>query len=52
MKTNLDTLEVNLRETKSKSEIKKLRLDGYVPGVLYGNIKDNINLSIKKKFFR
>ena len=48
MKTNLDTLEVNLRETKSKSEIKKLRLDGYVPGVLYGNIKDNINLSIKK----
>lgn len=48
METNLDTLEANLRNTKSKSEIKKLRLDGYIPGVLYGKIKDNINLSIKK----
>ncbi len=48
MEKNIDTLEVNIRNTKSKSEIKKLRSEGFVPGVLYGNIKDNIKLSIKK----
>ena len=48
MEKNIDTLEVNIRDTKSKSEIKKLRSEGFVPGVLYGDIKDNIKLSIKK----
>jgi len=48
MVKNIDTLEVNIRNTKSKSEIKKLRSEGFVPGVLYGDIKDNIKLSIKK----
>jgi large subunit ribosomal protein L25 len=48
MEKNIDTLEINIRNTKSKSEIKKLRSEGFVPGVLYGNIKDNIKLSIKK----
>ena len=48
MEKNLNTLEVNIRETKTKSEIKKLRSDGFVPGVLYGNIEKNVNLSVKK----
>ena len=48
MEKNIDTLEVKIRNTKSKSEIKKLRSEGFVPGVLYGDIKDNIKLSIKK----
>jgi len=48
MEKNIDTLEVNIRNTKSKSEIKKLRSEGFVPGVLYGDIKDNIKLSIKR----
>jgi len=48
MEKNIDTLEINIRNTKSKSEIKKLRSEGFVPGVLYGDIKDNIKLSIKK----
>jgi large subunit ribosomal protein L25 len=56
MEKNLNTLEVNIRETKTKSEIKKLRSDGFVPGVLYGNIEKNVNLSVKKnsleKFLR
>jgi large subunit ribosomal protein L25 len=29
-------------------ELNKLRLNGFVPGVLYGDIEQNINLSIKK----
>ena len=48
MEKNLNTLEVNIRETKTKSEIKKLRSYGFVPGVLYGNIEKNVNLSVKK----
>jgi large subunit ribosomal protein L25 len=48
MEKNLNTLEVNVRETKTKGDVKKLRLDGFVPGVLYGNIEKNLNLSIKK----
>ena len=48
MDKNLDTLQVELRQTKSRGELNKLRLNGFVPGVLYGNIETNINLSIKK----
>jgi len=48
MNKNLDTLQVELRQTKSRGELNKLRLNGFVPGVLYGDIEQNINLSIKK----
>jgi large subunit ribosomal protein L25 len=48
MDKNLDTLQVALRQTKSRGELNKLRLNGFVPGVLYGDIEQNINLSIKK----
>ena len=37
MENNLNILDANIRETKSKSDIKKLRIDGFVPGVLYGD---------------
>ena len=48
MDKNLDKLQVELRQTKSRGELNKLRLNGFVPGVLYGDIETNINLSIKK----
>ena len=48
MNKNLDTLQVELRQTKSRGQLNKLRLSGFVPGVLYGDIEQNINLSIKK----
>ena len=48
MDKNLDTLQVELRQTKSRGELNKLPLNGFVPGVLYGDIETNINLSIKK----
>lgn len=48
MEKNLDSLEISIRDTKTKSDVKKLRSEGYVPGVLYGNIEKNLNLSIKK----
>jgi len=41
-------IEAKVRDTKKKSELNKLRSDGFVPGILYGDIEKNISLSIKK----
>ena len=41
-------IEAKVRDTKKKSELNKLRSDGFVPGILYGYIEKNISLSIKK----
>ena len=43
-----EVIEAITRDTKKKSELSKLRLNGFVPGILYGDIKKNISLSIKK----
>ena len=48
MNKNLQTLDVDLRKTKTKSDLNKLRSEGFVPGILYGEIDKNITLSIKK----
>ena len=48
MNKSLQTLDVNLRQTKTKSDLAKLRSSGFVPGILYGDIDKNISLSIKK----
>ena len=48
MVTENNTLEATVRTTKTKSELNKLRSDGFVPGILYGDIEKNISLSIKK----
>ena len=48
MSKSLQTLDVNLRQTKTKSDLAKLRSNGFVPGILYGDIDKNISLSIKK----
>lgn len=42
------SIDATTRITKTKSELNKLRKDGLVPAILYGDIKKNINLSIKK----
>ena len=41
-------IEAKVRDTKKKSDLNKLRSDGFVPGILYGDIEKNIRLSIKK----
>jgi len=41
-------IEAKTRDTKKKSELNKLRSDGFVPGILYGDVEKNISLSIKK----
>ena len=47
-----NVIEAKTRDTKKKSELNKLRSDGFVPGILYGDIEKNISLSIKKNYTR
>ncbi len=42
------TLEAKLRTELKKNKVKVLRNDGYVPGVIYGNGKGNINVYVKE----
>lgn len=48
MSVQNNVIEAKTRNTKKKSELNKLRSDGFVPGILYGDIEKNISLSIKK----
>ena len=48
MSAENNTIEATVRITKTKSELNKLRSDGFVPGILYGDIDKNISLSVKK----
>ena len=48
MSVQNNIIEAKTRVTKKKSELNKLRSDGFVPGVLYGDVEKNISLSIKK----
>lgn len=48
MSSENNTIEASTRKTKTKSDLNKLRSDGFVPGILYGDIEKNISLSVKK----
>jgi len=45
----MNSLEANTRTTKSKGDIRSLRLDGNVPGIIYGGSEKNEKVSISKK---
>jgi len=42
------TLDAKTRETKTRGEINKLRIEGFVPGILYGGSEKNKSISLKK----
>jgi large subunit ribosomal protein L25 len=44
----MNVLKATKRETKSTGQINKLRSNGFIPAVLYGGKKDNLNISLKK----
>jgi len=44
----MNILKATKRTTSSTGQINKLRSDGFIPGVLYGGKKNNLNLSLKK----
>ena len=45
----MNSLEANIRNTKSKGDIRSLRLKGNVPGIIYGGTKKNEKVSVSKK---
>ena len=42
------TLSAKKRETKTSGDINKLRVNGFVPGILYGGKEQNKKISLKK----
>ena len=44
----MNNLKATKRNTESAGQVNKLRLEGFIPAVLYGGKKNNINLSLKK----
>ena len=45
----MNTLEANIRNTKTKGELNILRTQGNVPGVIYGGEDENQNISVSRK---
>ena len=45
----MNSLEANTRNTKSKGDIRSLRLAGNIPGIIYGGIEKNHKVTILKK---
>jgi large subunit ribosomal protein L25 len=45
----MNSLEANIRNTKSKGDIRSLRLKGNVPGIVYGGTEKNKKVSVSKK---
>ena len=44
----MNILKATKRTSASTGQVNKLRSDGFVPAVLYGGRKDNLNISLKK----
>ena len=44
----MNILKATKRTTSSTGQINKLRSDGFIPAVLYGGKKNNLNISLKK----
>ena len=45
----MNSLEANTRNTKSKGEVRSLRLKGSVPAIIYGGTEQNEKVSVSKK---
>jgi len=45
----MNLLDANTRNTKSKGDVRSLRLNGNVPGIIYGGAEQNEKVSVSKK---
>ena len=48
----MNSIEANIRSTKTKGELNSLRSKGFVPGVVYGGEEQNQNVSFSKKILK
>jgi len=44
----MNILKATKRSISTSGQINKLRTDGFIPAILYGGEKDNVNISLKK----
>ena len=45
----MNSLEANIRNTKSKGDVRSLRLAGNIPGIIYGGAEQNQKVTVLKK---
>ena len=45
----MNSLEANTRNTKSKGDVRSLRLAGNIPGIIYGGVEQNQKVTVLKK---
>ena len=45
----MNSLKASIRNTKSKGDVRSLRLDGNIPGIIYGGTELNEKVSVSKK---
>ena len=45
----MNSLDANIRNTKSKGDVRSLRLNGNIPGIIYGGTEKNQKVTILKK---
>jgi large subunit ribosomal protein L25 len=48
----MNLLEANTRNTKTKGDVRSLRLNGNVPGIIYGGSNKNEKVSVSKKILK
>jgi len=48
----MNTLEANTRNTKTKGDVRSLRLNGNVPAIVYGGSDQNEKVSVSKKILK
>ena len=48
----MNTLEANIRNTKSKGDVRSLRLGGNVPAIIYGGNEQNEKIFVSKKILK
>ena len=44
----MNSLEANIRNTKTKGELNSIRINGNVPAIIYGGKEENEKISISK----
>ena len=44
----MNILKATKRNVSSSGQVNKLRSDGFIPAILYGGKKNNLNISLKK----
>ena len=45
----MNSLDANTRDSKSKGDVRSLRLDGNIPGIVYGGPEQNQKITVLKK---